>query len=50
LDARSLAQPCYLPEEIHKPPEGERNKKSKRQRHPSNHDMLDWGEIKGVRP
>jgi hypothetical protein len=23
LDARSLAQPCYLPEEIHRPPERE---------------------------
>ena len=27
LDARSLAQPCYLPEENHWPPEGERGKK-----------------------
>jgi hypothetical protein len=29
LDARSLAQPCYLPEENHRPPEGEKNKETK---------------------
>ena len=29
LDARSLAQPCYLPEEQHRPLEGERNGETK---------------------
>ena len=28
LDARSLAQPCCLPEENHRPPEGERKKET----------------------
>jgi hypothetical protein len=41
LDARSLAQPCYLPEEIHRPQEGETKKKTKSQRHPSSHDGPD---------
>ena len=29
LDARSLAQPCDLPEENHRPPEGEGNKETR---------------------
>ena len=42
LDARSLAQPCYLPEEQHRPPEGEREKDTKGEHHTSSHGVPDW--------
>jgi hypothetical protein len=50
LDARSLAQPYYPPEENHRPPEGEKEKETNGQRHPSSHDVPDWEETKDGRP
>ena len=46
LDARSLAQPCYLPKENHRPQREKNKKEIKGQRHPSSHDVPDWGETK----